>query len=136
MSMLAAFRPALTAGVLTALAACTIVSATGGNGGRMIDDGQDFAMHPGEQVTLGDHSMLRYVRLVSDSRCPPGVKCIWAGDAEVAFEWTAASAAAQPFSLHTGKDPKQQSVGERRLTLLSLARGDAPEAQLRIERSP
>lgn len=102
----------------------------------MIDDGQEFAMHPGEQVTLGDHSTLRYVRVTNDSRCPPGVKCIWAGDAEVAFEWTATDSAEQAFSLHTGKDPKQQTVGERRLTLSSLARGDSPEAQLRIERRP
>ena len=136
MSMLAAFRPALTAGVLATLAACTMVSATGGNGGRMIDDGQEFAMHPGEQVTLGDHSTLRYMRVANDSRCPPGVKCIWAGDAEVAFQWTATNAVAQDFSLHTGKDPKLQILGERRLTLLSLVRGDAPEAQLRIEHSP
>jgi hypothetical protein len=136
MSMFAAFRPALSAGVLATLAACTIVSANGGNGGRMIDDGQEFAMHPGEQVSLADHSTLHYVRVTNDSRCPPGVKCIWAGDAEVALQWTATNAAAQAFSLHTGKDPKQQIVGERRLTLLSLARGDAPEAQLRIERSP
>ena len=136
MSMLAVFRPAVTAGVLATVAACTIVSATGGNGGRVIDDGQKFAMHLGEQVTLGDHSTLRYVRVTNDSRCPPGVKCIWAGDAEVAFQWTATNAAAQAFGLHTGTDPKQQIVGERHLTLLSLARGDAPEAQLRIERSP
>lgn len=136
MSMLAAFRPTLTAGMLATLAACTTVSAGGGNGGRMIEDGQEFSMHSGEQVTLGDHSTLRYVRVVSDSRCPPGKQCIWAGDAEVAFAWTGANAAMQPFSLHTSKDPKMQTAGERRLTLLSLAWGEAPEVQLRIERLP
>ena len=134
--MLAAVRPALAAGMFATLSACAMVSANGGNGGRMIGDGQEFAMHSGDQVTLADHSTLRYVRLVGDSRCPPDVKCIWAGDAEVAFQWTAQNATPQSFSLHTGKDPKQQAVGERRLTLLSLARGSAPDAQLRIERSP
>lgn len=141
MSMLTALRPVLTAGMLAALAACATVAASSGNtsagnGGRMIDDAQEFSLHVGEQVTLADHSTLRYLRVVNDSRCPPGVQCIWAGDAEVAFEWMGAAAATQAFSLHTGKEPRMQMIGERRLTLLSLARGDMPEAQLRIERSP
>lgn len=121
---------------LMSMTACA-TQATGGNrGGRMIEDGQTFTMHAGEQVTLADASALRYVRVTNDSRCPPGVQCIWAGDAEVAFEWTSASGATTAFSLHTGKDPKQQVLGERRLTLGSLARGEAPDAELRIERSP
>jgi hypothetical protein len=102
----------------------------------MIDDGQTFTMHAGERVALADSSTLRYVRVINDSRCPPGVQCIWAGDAEVAFEWTSGSGAVTSFSLHTGKDPRQQVVGERRLTLTSLARGDAPAAELRIDRTP
>ena len=101
-----------------------------------MNDGQGFAMHSGEQVTLGDHSSLRYVRVVSDSRCPPGVKCIWAGDAEVAFEWTPAAGAIQAFSLHTGKDPKQMTIGARQLTLESLERGATPQAQLRVDMTP
>jgi hypothetical protein len=40
------------------------------------------------------------------------------------------------FSLHTGKEPRQQVLGERTLVLVSLARGDAPEAQLRIQHAP
>ncbi|WP_159017671.1 hypothetical protein [Cognatiluteimonas profundi] len=102
----------------------------------MIEDGQSFAMHPGESVTLADNSALRYLRVVNDSRCPPGVQCIWAGDAEVAFEWKPAGGGMTAFSLHTGKGAKQQVLGERTLVLVSLARGDAPEAQLRIEHAP
>ncbi len=102
----------------------------------MVNDGQEFSMHPGEQVTLADHSSLRYVRVVSDSRCPPGVQCIWAGDAEVAFQWKPAEAAMQAFSLHTGKDPKQQSMGGRQVSLVSLQRGATPQAQLRVDMTP
>lgn len=125
----------LTCGLMSMTACAT--QAIGGNpGGRMIDDGQTFTMHTGERVSLADSSTLRYVRVTNDSRCPPGVQCIWAGDAEVAFEWTSGSGAVTNFSLHTGKDPRQQSLGERRLTLTSLARGDAPAAELRIDRNP
>lgn len=102
----------------------------------MIQDGQAFTMHAGERVMFADSSALRYLHVVNDSRCPPNVQCIWAGDAEVAFEWTSGSGAVTAFSLHTGKDPRQQVVGERRLTLTSLARGAAPDAGLRIDRNP
>lgn len=126
----------LLAGGLLSMTACATQAIGGTPGGRMIGDGQTFTMHAGERVTLADASALRYVRVTSDSRCPPGVQCIWAGDAEVAFEWTSGSGAVTAFSLHTGKDPKQQVLGERRLTLVSLARGDAPDAEVRIERIP
>lgn len=102
----------------------------------MIEDGQAFSMHPGESVMLTDHSTLRYLRVGNDSRCPPRVQCIWAGDAEVGFEWTPANGAATAFTLHTGKDPRSRDLDGRRLTLVSLERGPAPTAQLRIDATP
>ena len=124
-----------------ALSACatqaqTAPSEPGHPGASMIQDGQTFSMHTGETVTLADHSALRYVRLVNDSRCPPGVQCIWAGDAEVAFEWTPANGAADAFSLHTGKDPRSHDLAGRRVSLVSLERGEAPTAQLRVDATP
>lgn len=136
MRMCTPMRSTIAACALVVMSACTTPAAGGSKGGPVIEDGQAFAMHPGEAVTLADNSALRYLRVVNDSRCPPGVQCIWAGDAEVAFEWKPASAAVSAFSLHTGKEPKQQVLGERTLVLVSLARGDAPEAQLRIEHAP
>ena len=121
---------------LMSMTACATQAVGGNTGGHVIQDGQTFTMHAGERVTFADSSALRYVRVANDSRCPPGVQCIWAGDAEVAFEWTSGSGAVTAFSLHTGKDPKQQALGERRLTLVSLARGEAPDAELRIDRNP
>ena len=129
-------RPILLACGLMSMTACATQAIGANPGGRMIEDGQTFTTHAGERVTLADSSTLRYVHLSNDSRCPPGVQCIWAGDAEVAFEWTSGSGAVTAFSLHTGKEPKQEVLGERRLTLTSLARGDAPDAELRIDRSP
>lgn len=123
----------LIAGSALALAACTTV--VGGNE-RMINDGQTFSINAGEQVMLADHSLLRYVRVVADSRCPPGAQCIRAGDAELALQWTPQGSSAQDFSLKTPppEQPQSRDLGTRRLTLLSLARGDAPQAQLKIER--
>jgi hypothetical protein len=122
---------------------CAIVLCTGcasaassGDAKRTIVDGTDFSMRPGEHVTLPDRSELRYVELVTDSRCPPEVRCVWAGDAEVAFSRIVEGAAAQAFSLHTGRGARSQDFDGRRLTLVSLARGPEPQAALRLEPVP
>lgn len=116
-----------------ALGACTAVSAHGGQSSVTVMEGSDFTMQPGTQVALPDHGTLRYLRVVEDSRCKPGMQCIWAGDAEVAFRWTPASGPAHDFSLHTGKAPKERILGTERLALVSLAPGEAPSAVLRID---
>lgn len=127
---MAALHSFLAAAVL-ALAGCSSVVFSNGDA---VADGSSVSMRPGQSVTLADHSVLRYDRLVNDSRCMPDVQCIWAGDAELAFEWRAVGErTAERFSLHTGKGKKSHALGERTLVLVSVARGPAPEAQLRIE---
>jgi hypothetical protein len=118
------------------LATLTLVACatTAGGSARMIEDGQSFSMRPAETVIFADHSQLRYVRLVADSRCRPDVQCIRAGDAEIALQWTPAAGTTQDFSLKTPPEqPHSRDLGARRLTLLSLDRGEAPQAQFRIE---
>lgn len=119
-------------GALAALSACSTVM---GGSNHMIDDGQTFAIKPSERVTLADRSQLYYVRVVADSRCPPGAQCIRAGDAEIALQWTTSTGTTQDFSLKTPPErPQTHDLGDRRLTLLSLAHGETPQAQFRIER--
>lgn len=93
-------------------------------------------MRPGEQVAFADYSALRYVGLSSDSRCPPDVQCIHAGNAVAAFRWTPAAGTTVDFNLNTPDQPRARDLGGRRLSLLSLGRGTAPQATLRIERLP
>lgn len=93
-----------------------------------------FTLRPGERHDIAGAGTLRYERLVNDSRCPPDVQCVWAGDAIVAFSWTPATGAATTFELHTGLEPRSHALGDgRTLVLQALARGDAPAATLRIE---
>lgn len=110
--------------------------AGGDQGGTGVTDGTEFTLQVGESAKLADASQLRYVRLVEDSRCPPDVQCVWAGDAIVAFQWTPASGAAQDFELHTGLEPRTQAIGGRTLTLKSLARGAQPAASLVVDATP
>ena len=90
----------------------------------------------GEAATLADGSRLTYLRLVNDSRCPPGVQCIWAGDAEIALRWQPARGPVQEARLHTNPLPDRganaATFGPWLVRLENLARGDAPQATLHI----
>ena len=132
MRSIAFARPLLAPTLFAVLAACAAVSAHDDAAVDMVADGSDFTMQPGTQVLLSDHGSLRYLRVLEDSRCKPDVQCIWAGDAQVAFRWTPVGGTALDFSLHTGKEPKEQALGGRRLTLVSLSPGAAPTAVLRV----
>lgn len=96
-------------------------------------DGQPFTLAPGQRATLADGGALQYVRVVNDSRCPPDVRCVWAGDAVLAFEWAPAGGPSESFELHTGLEPRTQAVGGRTLRLQSLTRDAAPVATLLLE---
>jgi hypothetical protein len=132
MRSIAFARPLLAPILLAVLGACAAGSAHDDAAFDVVADGSDFTMQPGTQVLLSDHGSLRYLRVLEDSRCKPDVQCIWAGDAQVAFRWTPAGATALDFILHTGKEPKEQALGGRRLTLVSLSPGATPTATLRI----
>jgi hypothetical protein len=131
-SYAAAMLPALA---LLALAACAS-TATGTAGKPGPADGDTFGMVPGATVSLPGEGTLHYARLVADSRCMPDVQCIWAGDAEVAFEWRPAGGAVDAFSLHTHKGDKSHRIGRHLVSLVELARGDAPEARLALGAAP
>lgn len=86
--------------------------------------GKPFALAPGHgSLSLARHQSanwsLEFVRVVSDSRCPKGVACVWAGDAELALRVVHANAEKR-FSLHTGRQPHGALVVGYRLKLVKL----------------
>ena len=92
----------------------------------------------GQSTQLSDGSQLSYTSLIDDSRCPPDVQCIWAGDAEIAMLWKPARGSAQDIRLHTNPQggATNTRIGERRLILVSLERGIGPKATLSIDAAP
>ena len=95
-------------------------------------DGSTVALMPGQSATLAD-GLLRYVRLSSDSRCKPGVQCVWAGDAVIALRWTPATGDARDFELHTMPRQRAFVVGTHTITLQALERGETPRATLQVQ---
>ena len=117
-----------------ALASCT---TTGAQPVNTVADGTSIQLAPGQSATLADDSRLDYVKLDNDSRCRPGVQCVWAGDAVIVMRWTPANAmTAQDFVLHTTLDPKSFDAGDRTITLTALERDDAPKATFQVDSKP
>jgi hypothetical protein len=58
---------------------------------------------------------------VEDSRCPPDVDCIWAGNAKVKISIAKGKSAAKMFELNTALEPKIISYQGYEITLKDLS---------------
>jgi hypothetical protein len=116
----------LALGALALVAGCA-------SGGAGVEVGNTFTMAVGEQVSLPDASALRYAGIGNDSRCPPDVQCIRAGDADVLFDHVPRNGRAMRITLNTERTP-DTTLGDWRLRLVDLApRGDAPAVAVRFD---
>jgi hypothetical protein len=95
--------------------------------------GPDVTLRLGQETAVpGKDLTVRYTRLVADSRCRPGMTCVWQGDATLAFllkepgrgESTTAE-------LHTGPGARTVSFAATRVELVSVAE-DGGQATVRI----
>ncbi|WP_297835068.1 hypothetical protein [Thermomonas sp.] len=94
-----------------------------------------LALDIGASAKLPDGSQLTYMVLVNDSRCPPDVQCIWAGNAEIRVRWTPKNGNGKDFSLNTtpvGGKATSATLGAFEIHLHSLERGIAPAATFEI----
>lgn len=94
--------------------------------------GTPTVMAPGQQAVLPDQATLTYVTVAADSRCPPNVQCIRAGDADVVFEHRPAGGGARRFTLNLPEAPTAP-VGAFTLRILALEFGEHPKATLQID---
>ena len=105
------------------------------NVGVKAADGSTVALMPGQSASLPD-GLLRYVRLANDSRCKPGVQCVWAGDAVIELHWISATGATRDLSLHLNPPAGSTTakLDTRQVTFTHLA-DPQPQASLRIDRA-
>ena len=115
-----------------AFAVLTILSGCVSSGA--VTAGRDFSLSIGQQIALSDGSTLRYAGVANDSRCPPDVQCIRAGDADVLFDHAPRQGSTHRVTLNTER-LRATAIGTWQLQLIDLAPGEAPRVTARIEAS-
>ena len=105
-----------------------------------IDSGGSFFLSPGEATRLVDGTGVRYLQVSSDSRCRPGVQCVWAGRAEIQLRITppsnidGAESSTGELLLSTDLDASATHSGWR-YRLIKLGFEAQPVATLQVDRS-
>lgn len=122
-------HPALACSALLAVAALTGCSSPA----LRMASGTPTLMSPGQQAVLPDDATLTYVTVAADSRCPPKVQCIHAGDADVVFQHRPASGDARRITLNLPEAP-DAPVGAFTLRILALEFGGQPKATVQVDR--
>jgi hypothetical protein len=97
--------------------------------------GREFTIRAGRAVTLARESLrLRFVRVAADSRCPEGVDCVWAGNAEVLVEVGSRNRRVnKTLRLNTNSGPERPAEDKYRSYTVRLVRLDPhPRANRKI----
>lgn len=95
--------------------------------------GQVFQLRIGESAGIaGEDLVVTYIQFLSDNRCPPGVRCIVAGNARINVMVASDSRPPATFALNTNQPPKSAMYQDRTVELVSLGTGNQPAASLRV----
>lgn len=80
-----------------------------------------FSLHYEEtKKNSGENIAIKFIKVLSDSRCPVEAVCVWEGNAEAAFTFYKANGA-RSFILNTALEPKEVSVFGYNIELVRLA---------------
>jgi len=114
--------------LLIALAACD--ESTGPEAARqdaVLTSSQEMTLRYGEEKPVGQSVMrLSFGQVNEDSRCPIGVVCVWAGNAQVELGIRAGMGPTYPLRLNTNLEPRSTVWSGIRITLLDVQ--PAPKA--------
>ena len=94
--------------------------------------GKPFALKIGASAKLVNWSVT-FVRVVSDSRCPPQVQCVWAGDAMIELRVTR-DRVSRKITLHTSLGPRSAIALRQRVTLVGLGAKPATVATFKVSK--
>jgi len=90
----------------------------------------NVTLQPERTVAVGPNAMLRYDG-VADSRCPPGVQCVWAG--ELAYKFTLTAPAGKEMFGLTAAKPAFASAS---VAGLNIALGNNPVPAVKPANEP
>lgn len=103
--------------------------------------GQEFTLYLGQTATIaGENLEIRFAEVISDSRCPQGVQCIWAGEASCLTYVTRTNTSSAPYKLvlvqSGASDSAEQSfdghVVKFRLNPYPVAGTTTPKSEKRL----
>lgn len=121
---------------LACVAFLVVAALTGcSSAGLRMASGTPIVLSPGQQAVLPDDATLTYVNVAADSRCPPKVQCIRAGDADVVFEHRPAGGDARRLTLNLPEAPSAP-LGGFTLRILALEFGERPKATVQVDPAP
>jgi hypothetical protein len=92
------------------------------NNTRMVDhitDSTVFMLHNGELINIENKITIAFLDVDTDSRCPLGAMCVWAGDATVKVN-VANGQKQQQFIMHSYLQPDSFSSNSYTIKLDSL----------------
>ena len=100
---------------------------------RTVPLGQDFRIDVGESVGVaGADLTVTYGAVLTDSRCPIGVQCIWAGNATISVALAKPGSPPATVGLNTTEGPTSAPYSGYTVALVQLSRGSSPGATLRV----
>lgn len=84
--------------------------------------GDTVELRTGESVLLGNGgARVTFTRIVTDSRCPVDVTCVWAGDAHIQLAATPSAIPEETLDLHTGIDPIEAEFAGFTIRLIDVS---------------
>lgn len=72
-----------------------------------------------EQSAAAKQLSIKFVEMISDSRCPADLRCVWAGNAKIKIELSG-KGKSQVFELNTGMKPQSIVYGGYEIKIVAL----------------
>jgi hypothetical protein len=84
--------------------------------------GQEFKIKNGERIIVSGESLrITFSSVSSDSRCPTGAQCVWAGNAAIALEIAKKKKKQVSVTLNTSSEPKEIDYKRYKIRLVALS---------------
>lgn len=100
--------------------------------GKNVKLDQEFSLKADEKAIIKTEAFeIEFLSVAEDSRCPPGVDCIWAGNARVKVSLKKGDQTGKEFELNTTLEPHMIEFEGMKVELVSLSDNpnSAPEGK-------
>jgi hypothetical protein len=111
--------------IIFGLAFSLLIFTTVGNSqttGKRVKLGDEFSLTATQKALVKSETFeIKFLSVVEDSRCPPDVDCIWAGNAKVKVLLKKGNRTSREFELNTNLEPKTIEFEGLEIEFLSLS---------------